>query len=98
MAAQSHYFGSTAFNWAVGATRQEVIDKLAKWAGNNTGALAAPAVKKSGGLYCWTCKVNAPIDTQYAIEYFAPKGVDIGDAFECNITNKNGSIKLIEKA
>lgn len=91
-----HYFGSTAFNWAIGSTRQEVIDKLAKSAGEESNALKAANVKVTGGLYCWTCKVHATKDVDYGIEYFQPVGVEISDGFECNIVNKNGSVKLIE--
>lgn len=93
-AQQHHYFGSTGLFWATGSTRQEVIQKLAKRLSDNTNLLLAGAVKKSGGVYCWTCRVNAPEDANYGISNYAPRDVDWGNTLEFNITSKNGDVRL----
>lgn len=90
---QFHYFGSTAFNWATGETRQEVITKLAKQAGTE---ILKRNVKASGGLYCWTCRVEAPQGTDYEIRYFCPQGVKITQALAVNIQNSKGHVTVIE--
>lgn len=82
-----HYYGSTAFNWAVGQTRDEVLTKLAKQAGTDT---IKRNVKHNGGLYAWVCLVHAPQSAAYEIEYYQPKGVEISDAQEFNILNSKG--------
>lgn len=91
----THYFGSTGLFWATGKTRQEVVEKLAKRLGDNTNLLLADAVKKNGGVYCWTCRVNAPAEAGYEISNYAPKGVDWGHTLEFNITSKKGDLRLI---
>ncbi|WYW04447.1 hypothetical protein Mudajogi_00002 [Pseudomonas phage vB_PpuP-Mudajogi] len=88
-----HYFGSTCFNWATGATRQEVVTKLAKMAGTEQ---LKRSVKGSGGLYCWTCKVGVPEGTDYQISYFQPQGVPVTDGQNHNIMNVKGHVTLIE--
>lgn len=88
-----HYFGSTGLMWAVASTRQGVIDKLAK---EHPDLLTAAKVKSTGGVYCWTCKVHANINAAYDIQFFKPVGIEISEGFECNIVNKNGSVKLVE--
>lgn len=87
-----HFFGSTPFDWATGATRQEVIEKLAKAGSWN---LTADKVKKNGGLYAFTVKVLAPQDASYGIACYMPQGVDCVDKVEVNIVNKKGHVTLI---
>ena len=87
-----HFFGSTPFDWATGATRQEVIDKLAKAGSYN---LTAEKVKKSGGLYAFTVKVLVAESTDYQISYYMPQGVECVDKVEVNIVNKKGHVTLI---
>lgn len=69
MEREHHYFGSTAFDWAVGATREAVIAKLARAAGSDA---IKRNVKASGGLYVWTCVVHLPQSAHYDIESYAP--------------------------
>lgn len=87
-----HFFGSTPFDWATGATRQEVVEKLAKAGSYN---LTADKVKKNGGLYAFTVKVMATQDTDYTIIGYMPRGVDCVDKVEVNIVNKKGHVTLI---
>lgn len=84
-----HYFGSTAFNWATGDTRAEVLAKLGRMTGPNELKLQ---VKAHGGLYVWTCRVNAPADADYQIENYAPKGVETSNVSESRIVNTKGYI------
>lgn len=86
-----HFFGSTCYDWATGATRQEVIEKLAKAGSYN---LTAEKVKKHGGLTAVTCKVMAPVDTDYDVNWFMPVGVPIADKVEVKIMNKKGLCTL----
>lgn len=82
-----HFFGSTAFNWAVGQTRAEVLEKLARSAGAD---IIRRNVKNNGGLYAWTCLVPLPQTAPYEIENYAPRGVGARDAEEFNILNAKG--------
>lgn len=91
---QFHFFGSTAFNWAIGSTRQEVLTKLASMAGAD---IVKRNVKNAGGLYAWTCKVEAPRSTTYEISFYQPAGVPTSDGMEFSIQNKHGHVKLVEK-
>lgn len=82
---ESHFFGSTPFNWATGQTRAEVMKKLAVGA----GSLLKGNIK-NGGLYAWTCEVNAPEGTSYDIEHYRPVGVEFAATAECLIQNVKG--------
>lgn len=93
-----HYFGSTALFWTVGETRQEVIQKLAKRLSDNTGLLMAAQVAKQGGVYCWTCRVEAPIDAKYGIRNYAPEGINCSHTFDFEITSKKGDIRLTSES
>jgi hypothetical protein len=84
-----HYFGSTAFNWATGDTRAEVLAKLGRMTGPNELKLQ---VKAHGGLYVWTCRVNVPEATQYDIESYAPKGVETAAPAEARLVNTKGHV------
>lgn len=83
----SHYFGTTAFTWAVAQTREEVIAALARDAGK--GIIAAQ-VKANGGLYCWTVRVDLPQSANYEISYYKPVGVPLADAVAFNIISAKG--------
>lgn len=87
---QHHYFASTALNWAKAPTRAEAIAKLAK-------DLGAPAlkqqVKANGGLYVWSCMVHAAQDEPYALEFFAPHGVEWSQSQEGLLQNVKGDLK-----
>lgn len=84
---QHHFYGSTAFNWAVAQTREEVVKKLA----SATGAdLIKRNVAANGGLYCWTCKVELPQEAHYDINFYKPVDVPISEAQEFNILNAKG--------
>ena len=87
--AAHHYFGSTAFNWATGSTRAEVLAKLGKATGPNELKLQ---VKAHGGLYVWTCRVMVPASTPYEIENFAPVGVETTSGREFRIVSTKGYI------
>lgn len=80
-----HYFGSTAFDWATGDTREEVIRRLA-------GAAGASTIKRMrAGMYAWTCRVELPGTAAYAIRNYAPKDVSISDQKEVSILSARGT-------
>lgn len=83
-----HFFGSTAFNWAVADTREEVLRRLARKAG--TDAIKRN-VKKNGGMYCWTCMVPLPESATYQISNYAPVGVGACEVQEFRIMYINGA-------
>ena len=83
-----HFFGSTAFNWAVGSTREEVLGKLARAAGSD---IIKANVKRNGGLYAWTCMVPLPESADYAIHNYAPVNVGACEVQEFNIMYINGA-------
>lgn len=88
----SQYFGSTAYNWATGATRNEVIAKLAKAAGAD---IIRRNVKANGGLYVWLCKV--PIDGPFDIEFYMPKVEGLTEKQAYLIQNTKGFVTLFEE-
>lgn len=90
----THIFGSTAINWAVGKTREEVLKRLAR----DAGASIIKANKtKYGGLYAWTCIVDAPQSAHYGIKAYQPAGVPTRDVIEFHITNAKGAHVVIER-
>lgn len=91
-----HYYGSTAFTWAVGQTREEVLRALAKDAGKD---LIQNNVRKNGGLYVWTCRVDLPQDSVYSIRNFHPVEVPIDPStiHEYNIQSVKGTVYPIDK-
>lgn len=91
-----HFFGSCAIAWAVGTTRQEVLTKLAKELAENSGLLLAANVKKSGGVYAGTVRVDAPMSTEYLIRNYAPFGVATSKPLGVLIMNKHGHVTLPE--
>lgn len=69
-----HYFASNAFGWGTGATRAEAIRKASQSVGAD---LIARNVKANGGLYTWSCRVDAPPSTDYWIQDYAPEQIRI---------------------
>jgi len=61
-----HYYGSTNYNWATASTEQEVLARLARYAG-------ASLVKRcEGGMNARTCRVELPESAQYTIRNYTP--------------------------
>lgn len=85
-----HYYASTAYGWSRADTRAEAIAKVARQAGSS--AFTAPKGKPKPTLFVWTCKVNAPKDAAYSIEFYMPTGVDIGAAMEFEIVSAKGHV------
>ena len=85
-----HIFGSTAVNWAVGNTREEVLKKLARDAGPEF------IKRQTNGLYAWTCLVPLPRAAHYGINNYAPE-TEYRAVHEYNITAGNGAHVSIER-
>jgi len=84
-----HYFASCAFGWATAPSRDEAIKKMVGEFRSDVKRITQ-AVQKRGdgpGFYLWSCKVLAPSDAQYSIEWYAPKGIEIQDAQESYVTH-----------
>lgn len=86
-ASKQHFYGTTAFGWAVATTRQEVLRMLARDAGADT---IKRQVKSQGGLYVWTALVDVPKDTHYQIDSYKPQGVPLSDVIEYCLQNAKG--------
>ena len=90
-----HYFGSTSTHWATGATRAEVLTKLASRYGKE---LLRRMVKEHGGVYAWTCKVGVHAEgAKYPIEFYEPVGVPKSAPQEFNIVNAKGHTTPIDR-
>ena len=82
-----HYFASFALGWATGATQDEAIEKLVNGFRGVFQTTTKNAQKEGQpGAYIWTCKVLAPADAGYKIEFYAPKGVEITEAQHVYVT------------
>jgi hypothetical protein len=84
---EKHYFASTAIGWATAATREGALEKLATgYASDFKPAVANSHKAGEPGIYFWSCEVAAPEDANYAISFFAPKGVPTSNPEECFLT------------
>lgn len=83
----THYFASTCASWGVGQTRAEAMANAARGAGSD---VIKANVKPHGGLYCWTCRVEAPESAEYQISYYAPQDVECTRVQEFNLQNTKG--------
>lgn len=90
-----HFFGSTAYNWAIGDTRQEVIESLARMAGTDI-IKRNDKHSEGNGLYCWLCRVDVPRDEEYEIAWFQPQGVPVSHVIEVGIKSAKGLVVLLE--
>lgn len=88
-----HYFASSAFGWAVAATRAEAVVAVAREAGSET---IARHRKNHGGLYVWSCRVDAPIDTAYQIDEYHPVGVPTAAHLSVRVQTRSGTCTLLE--
>lgn len=83
-----HFFASTGLNWAKAPTREEAIKKIAK-------DLGADMIRRqkaaNGGAYVWTCEVHCEQATGYALENFAPVGVEWSNSEDALITSVKGT-------
>lgn len=83
----SHYFATCAFGWATADTRDEAITKLVNRFRTDCKRVAANCIKEGQpGMYFWTCKVHAPSDANYAINFYQPQGVETSEHKEHAIT------------
>ena len=85
---QHHFFASSAFGWGVGNTVDEAVAQLVKATGVSSVSMTTRNAQKNGapGLYFWHCKVLAPKDAEYDIEWFMPKDIKWEDGRHCYFT------------
>ena len=82
-----HFFASCALGWATASTRDEAIEKLVNSFRREYKSMIKGAHKSGNpGAYVWTCQVNAPADTHYQINFYAPVDVDTQDGQEHAVT------------
>ena len=79
MSNDTHWFANHALGWACGATREEAIEKLLL-AGHITDPTWVRNCLKDGQFVTvYSCKVHAPIEENYRIEWYVPKGVETSE-------------------
>jgi hypothetical protein len=69
-----HYFATTAYAWAPGLTRKQAIEACARLSGKSVIDLSTQKGAE-GGLYFWSCRVNAPLSTLFTINNYRPEFV-----------------------
>ena len=73
-----HYFATHGLGYAKADTREAAIEKLVDGFRRDLKPWLLNSHKAGDpGVYIWTVKVNLPLDENYKIEWFAPKGVDV---------------------
>ena len=83
----NHYFASHAMGYAMAESREEAVEKLAAKHGMNMKSWLLNSHKAGEpGVYIWSVKVLAPMDENYSIEWFMPKGVELEDGREHYVT------------
>lgn len=71
-----HYFASCALGWATADTRDQAVRKVvAAFRADMKRATTGGQKRGDPGAYVWSCKVQAPADTKYSINYYAPQNV-----------------------
>lgn len=63
-----HYYGSTAYDWITGPSREYVAKRLAACA----GSMLTTAVKRGSGIEAVICKVLLPQEATYTIRNYVP--------------------------
>jgi hypothetical protein len=76
-----HFYATCVFGWATSeVSRLDALDKLAtRFRADVKRIVAAEKKNGNGGMYFWSCRVLAPSDAQYKIEWFQPVGVETVD-------------------
>ena len=96
---QTHFFASFAFGCASDKTETGAIEKLINAFRSEFKYGAAQSIKDNRpGAYFWVCEVNAPADTNYAINFFQPVDVEIlqsTDAYVTRVTGKEINYFLV---
>lgn len=76
-----HYFATCALGWATDKTHDGAIGKLVRRFSSDFKEVIKNQQKQGTGfgMYVWTCKVLAPDDEPYKIEFYQPQGVETAD-------------------
>ena len=73
-----HYFASCGLGYATAEDQDDAIRKLVGAFRSEFRNMTNNGRKRGQpGGYLWTCKVHAPSDTKYSIEFYAPKKSDV---------------------
>ena len=87
MEKEHHYFASCVYGWATAQTRDNAINKLVNAFRPEFKRMTTEGQKRGDlGAYIWSCKVLAPSDAKYSIEYYQPKGISIGAGIHHYVT------------
>ncbi len=93
MSDQNHFFATFACGWATGATRREAIEKLTAANRTEFKRMAAQQIAADEpGAYIWTCRVDAPADANYRIEFYQPRGVETSQHREVFVTRVTAKV------
>lgn len=90
-----HYYATFALGWRIGRTREEAIAKLVDAFRSDFKEITRNQHKAGEpGAYIWSCRVDAPADSGYRIEFYAPKGVETSEHrehFTTYVTKKDAA-------
>ena len=74
----THAFASCAFGWATAETREAAIEKLLNGFRRDITSVVKNAQKQGEpGMYFWSVIVEAPQESKYEINFYAPQGVGL---------------------
>lgn len=86
-----HYYVASAYGWAVGATREQALKRLA----DDIGPVTIKRQKvTNGGVAGTVCKVDLPEAAHYTIYDYLPRIIQKEDGV--NETRKGESVPLSE--
>lgn len=88
-----HYYGSTAYDWVVGLSREYVVKRLASY----YTSMYAAAKKRGSGIECVVCKVLLPQSAYYTIRNFVPNAIITGEGENKVTTDKRVPLREYER-
>jgi len=84
---EHHYFASCALGWATAETQKAAIEKLVAYFRSDFKTATKNSQKHGQpGVYVWTCKVLAPPDAHYRIDFYAPQDVELEETMQNYVT------------
>ena len=85
---EHHYFATCALGWAKADTRDDAIHKLVEQFSDTLKGIVTRGLKEGQlNAYLWSCRVMAPIETDYPIEFFEPRDVTCEEGVHHHLLN-----------
>lgn len=81
MEQEHHWFSSNSWAWATSSISQlDAEEKALQHAGITNSDITRLQKRGYPGIYLWSCKVLKPQESEYDIEFYAPKNVPVVEA------------------